>query len=263
MKIIFSDLDGTLLNSQHFVSNKTKSVIQNLSIPFIIASARMPKAIWPIVQALDLKMPIIAYGGGLIIDADQKTIIHEQTLDQRHVNLVDMIETDYPDIAINLYHRDNWIVSNDSHPLIVKETMITKTMPQVDDVKAYILHHSIHKILCIGRQKDIRDLHQVLLSRNDCQVILSKPTYLEIIPLSVSKGHALKVTCEYFNIDVASSVAFGDQYNDLSMIKDAGIGIAMKQAPIEVRQEATYVALSNDEDGVATMIEQLRNEVTL
>jgi hydroxymethylpyrimidine pyrophosphatase-like HAD family hydrolase len=76
-KIVFSDIDGTLLTSQHKVTCQSKAAVQKLAqkdIPFVLVSARMPAAIYPITDELDVKMPIISYSGALVLDREGKTL---------------------------------------------------------------------------------------------------------------------------------------------------------------------------------------------
>lgn len=258
MKIIFSDLDGTLLNDRHQVSPYTKSIIEQLSIPFIISSARMPRAIWPIIDELGVNMPIIAYGGGLILDHDRQTIIHQETLSPNlSLPVYKQIEELDLDIVVNVYHHDEWLVLDDANPFVVHEMMITKTHAKPINLLNYLTNHDVHKLLCIGKPKNIQTLFQLLKNRTDIQVVLSKSNYLELLPLNTSKGNALVKTCEYFDIPIKYSVAFGDHLNDLSMIKAAGIGIAMKQAPKDLQNVAALVTRTNNEDGVAYFIEHI------
>lgn len=256
MKIIFSDLDGTLLNDQHQLTPYTKAIISQLSIPFIISSARMPRAIWPIVDELGLDTPIVAYGGGLILAGDQETIIHQETLSSHLSSMIYKEINDLNlDLALNVYHHDEWLVMDDSNPFVVKEMMITKVCAKSIDLFDYLMTHDVHKLLCIGKTKDIQALFQVLKDQIDVQVVLSKPNYLEILPLNTSKGNALLKACDYYQIPFEHSVAFGDQMNDLSMIEMAGIGIAMKQSPKDLQKASDLVARTNNDDGVAHFID--------
>lgn len=78
--------------------------------------------------------------------------------------------------------------------------------------------------------------------------------FLDIMPKGISKGNSLLEIADYFNIDHADTIAFGDEINDLSMIKAAGIGVAMGNAIDEIKKAADVVTLTNDEDGVAAYI---------
>lgn len=85
----------------------------------------------------------------------------------------------------------------------------------------------------------------------------SKPNFLEIMNKEATKGRALQAVSEYFSIDRREVMAIGDSYNDIEMLKWAGVGVAVGNAPPEVQKYADYVTTSNDEDGVAAALQHL------
>jgi len=87
-------------------------------------------------------------------------------------------------------------------------------------------------------------------------IVRSKPQFLEISHLQATKAHALQAVAEHYDISQAEVMAIGDSYNDLDMIAWAGLGVAMANAPEDIRQQADYVTLSNQEGGVAAAINQ-------
>ena len=109
-----------------------------------------------------------------------------------------------------------------------------------------------------GRSLIIKALDTKIKSynSNNLNIYPSKPTYLEIMPSNASKTSAIEVLCKKFNIQRSEIIAMGDNYNDIDMIEFAGLGIAMGNAPDEVKQYADDITLSNDEDGVAEAIKK-------
>lgn len=85
----------------------------------------------------------------------------------------------------------------------------------------------------------------------------SEPFFLEIMPKGVDKGEALAKLAESLDIDQSETMAFGDQANDLSMIKWAGCGVAMGNAIDDLKDNAQYVTASNDDEGIAKALEKL------
>lgn len=88
-------------------------------------------------------------------------------------------------------------------------------------------------------------------------VYRSEPYFLELVPLGIDKARSLAVLLERLGLTREEMVAMGDGYNDLSMIRFAGMGVAMANAQEPVRKAADYITLSNDEDGVAVAVEKL------
>jgi len=109
----------------------------------------------------------------------------------------------------------------------------------------------------------IRDSVEILKAQltesdliKDLSISKSKPTYLEIMPLNVSKQCAINLLCLKYNIKKSEVFAVGDNFNDIEMIRFAGFGVAMGNAPEDVKKYADFVTYTNDEDGVAYAIEK-------
>jgi hydroxymethylpyrimidine pyrophosphatase-like HAD family hydrolase len=89
------------------------------------------------------------------------------------------------------------------------------------------------------------------------QTLRSGPFYIDLIDRSTSKGAALRHLAEHLNIPLSETIAIGNYYNDLDMITMAGVGVAVDNAPDEVKERADIVVASNNESGVAEAIERL------
>ena len=112
-------------------------------------------------------------------------------------------------------------------------------------------HFPVHKILCMGNPDDIQKLEDELAGANlsNISYYRSKDTYMEIVNNQVSKLGALHFLCEKYGVELANTLAIGDNFNDMPMIIHAGKGIAMGNAPDEVKQAADCVTDTNDENG--------------
>lgn len=254
---IFSDIDGTLLNDQHQVSHQTKQKIKELSsvhIPFILVSARMPKSIRAIQKELEINEPMICYSGGLIIDNGK--VILSKTIDSLVVSkLLSFISTN-SDICATVYFEDEWLVSDIENPWVKQESQITSIIPQnMKNIK------EAHKILCMGKSQDIDKLEQELLNHfHGLSIYKSKSTYLEIMDGSISKSQAIQKFCSYYHVALDKTISFGDNYNDIDMLKTTKWGFAMSNAPIGVLKEIERHTLSNNEDGIVYALNELIGE---
>lgn len=263
-KMICLDIDGTLLNSQHRISETTKEVIQTVSskmqIPVILVSARMPKGILFLLEELKVRSPIICYSGALIVDEKNEILsnINIPILELKHI--LKLIRE--MGIHISLYKDDEWYVEK-IDKWAEQEGRITNMTPFIanfDDLACLWEKEKVgpNKILCMADCGKIKELKAKIkaCNFNNLNVYLSKPTYLEIMPSSASKTSAIEVLCKKYNIQSSEIIAIGDNFNDINMIEFAGLGIAMGNAPDEVKQYADYITLSNDEDGVAKAIKK-------
>ncbi|AIQ11905.1 Cof-type HAD-IIB family hydrolase [Paenibacillus durus] len=266
IKAIFSDIDGTLLNSRHQITPETKTAIQKVKdrdIPFVLVSARMPSGILSLQQELEINAPVICYSGALVLGGSdsggQRETLHSVGMGKNSVDLMrGIVSTGFPGISFSLYSHDQWIVGYRYDPWVIQEQEIIKVDPIERELSAYIEEdHEIHKILCMGNPQEINWLAETLKRVvPGVSIYKSKDTYLEIMDEMVSKSYAIRELEEVLHISNRELMAIGDNYNDIDMILYAGLGIAMGNAPEEVKRIADTVTLSNDEDGLKDGIER-------
>ena len=261
IKLICSDIDGTLLNKERELSKRTIVAIKNIHhIPFILISSRMPQAMFHLQQELDsVHLPMIAYNGGLILDNNK--VLHSTEIDAVSIkSIVEFCKS--TTIHISLYHKDEWYVPALDY-WAKREQNNTKVTPQVNPLKETIAkwqkeEKGAHKIMCMGDVKEIDSL--VLFLEKEFPEIVgyrSKPTYLEISHASISKKTAIEflLKAKYPNLSVEDVLAFGDNYNDVEMLKSVGLGVAVQNAREEVLAVANQITAGNKEDGVAIFLE--------
>ena len=113
------------------------------------------------------------------------------------------------------------------------------------------------KLLMTGDPSDMLKAEQELLDMvgDKMDVFRSAPFFLELVPKGIDKAQSLRRLLAKINLTPADMIAFGDGYNDLSMLKLAGMGVAMANAAPEVRADADYITLSNEEDGLSVALE--------
>jgi len=253
-----------LLNSKHEISRKTKEIIDLVAnekqIPVILVSARMPKGILFLQEELNIKEPIICYSGALVMDYNGEILSNA-------VNEVSDIREIYNSVReigvhMSLYKDDEWYIE-EMDEWAKQESDITNISPNIMNFtdlfnlweKAKV---GANKILCMGQPNNMRLLDAKIKSHHlsDLNIYPSKPTYLEIMPKSASKTSAIELLCKKFNIQRLEIIAIGDNYNDIDMIEFAGLGIAMGNAPEQVKKYADQITFSNDEDGVAKALKK-------
>lgn len=264
-KIIFSDIDGTLLNADRDLSEYTVHTIRKLSesqIPFILISSRMPAAMRHLQKKMDIEhLPLISYNGGLIL-VDGKTVssteIPIEILDQ-----VAVFNEGY-NIHLSLFHNDEWYVPADDF-WTRREINNTKVNPEFKSNRKVIEQwkaedKGAHKIMAMGSEENIDQIRDFLIENfsEDLHLYRSKPSYLEIAPKAISKLTAIEhLLKNHFKLPLSQTMAFGDNYNDIEMLKGVGMGIAVGNAKPEVLEIAHMVTTSGKEDGVAKSISEL------
>lgn len=260
-KIIFSDIDGTLLNSEHQISKRTKEKINKLvqkGIDFILVSARMPEGVEVVQNQLSIKCPIICYSGGLILDEEGNILQSTAMKKSQAVEIKKYINENYSDVSASTYSFNSWIVDDRNNYWIKQEADITHIEPYEADIEKYLSNNqSVHKILCMGDENLIEKLEKDLIKKyDDFTIYKSKSTYIEIMPKLVLKSSAIKVICDKKNIQREETIAFGDSFNDIDMLEYAGKGIAMGNAHIDVKNAADCVTDTNDNEGLYKKLEE-------
>jgi Cof subfamily protein (haloacid dehalogenase superfamily) len=263
-KLICTDIDGTLLNKDRELSEATIEEVQRIApIPFVLISSRMPNAMRHLQHQFGNKnTPIIAYNGGLIMDNFK--ILHSTYIDNTilEATIHECLQTT---IHLSLFYADEWYVPTMDY-WAKREQNNTKVTPIIKlptEVLAKWQQEKkgAHKIMCMGEEQEIAVLYKTLEEKFSEEIILyrSKPTYIEISHRSVSKKTAIEHLLKYKYPDVTlkNVVAFGDNYNDIEMLKAVGLGVAVANANTEVLSIADLITETNKNDGVAKTIKAM------
>lgn len=261
--LIVSDIDGTILNTEHQVTPELKEVlgaVTTAGIPFVLTSARSPLAMAHIRDELGLKTPLTAYNGAYISEYQTEKALYSLPLDFTEANkVIQLAHRRYPEIAINMYAGDRWLVPK-RNQWVQLEEKITKMEAEELDLPRFLAEEpEIHKVLFIGDKEPLAELERsignlVLLESGQYR---SKENYLEFTHKKVSKALALEQVAAYYQVDLAHTLAIGDHDNDVSMIGAAGVGIAMGNASEAARKKADFITADNNHNGVAVVLKQV------
>lgn len=257
-QIIFSDIDGTLLNSRQEISDAVKIKIQELDrrgIPFVLASSRLSGGVFPIMAELGIHAPAISYSGALVHDKSGNVVMSLEIPVKTAREIHDFVVKTDESICCCTYSHDLWLADDKSSPWLVREEEITGLEASEGDISDFEEYTGVHKLLCMGGKENIDALAENLrVEFADMYICRSKDTYLEINHPSVSKANAMRFVCDYLGISVKDAIAFGDGEVDLEMLRLAGKGFAMANSAQSVKTGAKYITASNDDDGVLKAI---------
>lgn len=264
---IFSDIDGTFLNSNHEITSYTLEQIETAGqhgIPFTLISGRGLSCIKPIVQKNRLSCCIAACNGALILD-EQGEIIYENGMALSEAQkIIHFIEDKELDITWNIFTASDWIVKDLSHPAIVREERIVEA--KAHEMSPYELPSDtiVDKIMCICTEQHLPEYEKLLRQTfSEYAIVRSSNILLEINAPGVNKAKALQYVCRQKGIPVEHSIAFGDNYNDLEMLHAAGRGIVMGNAPEEIKRQFAVVTKDCDHDGVGVVLAALSGQAPL
>ncbi|QCR22673.1 Cof-type HAD-IIB family hydrolase [Pontibacter sp. SGAir0037] len=267
---ICTDIDGTLLDSRRQLSSRTIAAIKNLgkTIPVILASSRMPSAMLHLQEELDiLHHPMICYNGGYVIhyESSSPTPVVLETVKIPFSICSKIIGmANETSLHISLFSEDNWYAPKVDN-WTEREERITKASAIIMRNEEVLnmwreTENGAHKIMCMGDEQEIEQMGNELEEKFGEQIHIyrSKSTYLELAPRSISKASGLERLLQerFSHITMADMAAFGDNYNDIEMLKAVGMGIAVGSARDEVKAAAKEITANSKEDGVAIAIEK-------
>lgn len=259
--IVFSDVDGTLLNDAHEVMPETRKAIHLLNeqgIGFVIVSARSPSGIYPILRKNNFNCDIIAYSGGLILDLERKVIESKGFSQEYGKKIIDFIKKENLDCTPNIYSGDEWIVEKKDSRVLREENIVEAqaSIGSIDDLKEGTI---INKILCMCNPEKILDIENRLKDRfDDVEIAKSSDILIEINGKGITKAHAVKKVCEMYGVSVADAIAFGDNYNDQDMLHTVGHPYLMANAPAALLAEIENHTDDNNHEGIAEALKKLK-----
>ena len=260
VKMIVMDLDDTLLNDDLVISDYTKQVISNAQrsgIKIVIASGRPTPAILPYAEELrlaDYNGYVISYNGAIAHRCDSNEEIFRCTLTWDNIDLLTSV---YKEKSAFIHtYIDDRVVTPEHNPHTDFEGQLTG-MPvvKVDDFRAQI-QQEVVKILLLEEPTRLKQIEVELrpLIGDSMSMNISKPFFLEFTNKRVDKSKTIDFLCGLENINKQDVMAIGDSYNDITMIRDCGLGVAMLNGPMDVKKYAAHITHCNNTDGVATAI---------
>ncbi len=265
-KIVFLDIDGTLLNPEHEITPGTLGTITHLTkelgIPVVLATARPYHGAYFFRDQLGLDTPMICFNGALILNGDGSHKVSHQVDRDMVSKVAGASEAHDLNLALHDFEksyavrRDHWITLEEE---LTKTKAFIGSLEDIFEQWEQRGGHTANKLMAMGEPRNITRLEDHLKSDPaiDLTINISHPSYLEITHPSASKHLAIKQIHESLGIDREEVVAIGDSFNDLEMIKYAGLGVAMGNAHKDVQRVADRIAPANDEEGVMKTLNEL------
>ncbi|MBC8587980.1 Cof-type HAD-IIB family hydrolase [Paratissierella segnis] len=257
------DLDGTLLNENHEISETNKHMLyeaKKRGVKIILISGREPKAVKYFGNELKLNELIAGLNGGMITDSKAEKIFFNEFIDENLAKKV-VYSVEYENLCCVVFIGGK-IFTKDKSDLRFRifENYAVMDIGEVGKLSIFLGNESfwnkISKILLIDDNKKLNSYKESLLSSDFMELTMqfSLPHFLEIYSGAVSKGRALEYISKFYGIRRDQIIAIGDGENDIDMIKFAGLGVSMGNAPDIVKKSSDIVTLSNNEDGVSEII---------
>lgn len=257
LKMVVTDLDGTLLTSDDRLTQASIDAFTSLKrqgILTVVATGRMFREAQFAVEGIGATNYFMGMNGAQTVNLQTQEIIYEKTLDlttaQALAEILDALGVFYQIYSHSaVYTRQHWL--NDMNASGMKAEYIRRfassiqPFSQVDNLRAVKMF-----VVCKDADKQ-QVLHQRIASLESVTLVSSYPGYFEILPKGLNKGDALLRLCSHLDIAPYEVAALGDSDNDIEILSQAGVAIAMGNAYERLKRVADHVVPSNDNDGVA------------
>jgi Cof subfamily protein (haloacid dehalogenase superfamily) len=259
IRLLLADVDGTLVTPQKKLTERAVGAVRELragGILFAITSGRPPRGMQMLVEPLQLKTPIAAFNGGLLVEQDM-TVIEQRVLPARIVPaIIGLLESSRLDVW--LYRGADWLIRDPDAPQVAREAATVQFEPTV--VADYV-----------GPTKDIAkivgvsDEHELVAAAEHAarerfgdhvSAARSQPYYLDVTHPQANKGEVVQLLSKKLGVPHEQIATIGDMPNDILMFAQSGLSIAMGQSDREVQGTARRVTTSNEEEGFANAVER-------
>jgi len=260
IKLVVSDVDGTLLTRDKRITDAAKAAVRKLraaNIGFTIVSSRPTVGMGFLIEPLALALPFGSFNGSSIVDPRLKPLAHHvipAAVVQRSLAVLEKFGTD-----IWLFSHDQWLIRDPNGEYVGVEQRAIRHAPTiVQDFAPYL--GSVSKI--VGASSDPALLqrcedavHEAVGS--EATAVRSQTFYLDITPPGHDKGTFVQAMAKRLGIATAEIATVGDMENDLPMFANSGLSFAMGDAADEIKRHATHVTASNEAEGFAKAIEMI------
>jgi len=261
-KIVFLDLDGTLKDEDKKISTRSRRILKRLTdigVQIVLTTGRPLFYTIALSKQLGISSYVISSNGAEIYNYTTNKVIYNSKISKEDILKIDELVKKH-----ELYFVVNSLLNSYTNKTFDEpgkkvinslEEIIDETISQIiiesydiDKMKIFRSEMSKFGTLKISNKSRKPDPSKQIL-------------FYDVTNIDVSKGFALRKLCEYLNIDIAKTMAIGDSDNDIEMLKAVDVKVAMENGTENLKKEASHITLSNNEDGVAVMLEKLYDEL--
>ena len=250
--LVVADLDESLLNDQHILSEENRTAIKEFITAgghFAVASARTE----PPVRLLGIptNVPSVLYNGSALYDLNSDTFLWTQPMDIKALELVKTLLFRFPGLGVEVITQRGTYVVNRNH-VTDFHIQLEHLQPLDTDISPDVITEPWMKIMLDWEEEKLNVVLKWLDSESDADRIsftygFSNTFLIEITSIKTNKGIALEKLSGFLNIPLSSVIAIGDNLNDLQMMQTAGIRVAPANARREILELADYISVDHDE----------------
>lgn len=260
-KMLVLDLDDTLLTDDYRISERNKAMLtlaQQKGVKVVLASGRPTPAMMRYAQELQLDVYdsyMVSFNGAVVTSMKTGLNIFETSLTPVEIHsLYDYSLT--KNVHIITYSNQGVVSETDSEYIDVELVLTGIPHHKVNSFKAEVTYNAA-KCILLEHPDYLKTVeHDLRALRPDLSVARSKPFFLEVMPKGIDKAASIERLAMMLDIKQEEVVAVGNAGNDLSMVKYAGLGVWVDNVDADLRHEADLIVASNNNDGVAELVER-------
>lgn len=260
--LLCSDLDDTLLTSERTISDENRNAIEHFMSEggkFTFCTGRVPTGAKLALKYIVPNVPMICFNGAAIYDFNNDKLLWEKFLDKDACRVVEFVEANMPQIGIEVC--TNICSYHSRRNRLTKEHAMIEHLPE-RPIRHQDVKEPWKKVIFMAELDDMPKLRHLIEQSEFADkytFIQSYKHYYEILPKDAGKGEAMLELAKMLGIDAQRSIGVGDNENDLSLVKLAGVGFAVSNAIDAVKSAADYVTVDNDSSAIAEIINMIEN----
>ena len=259
VRLLLADVDGTLVTPDKVLTDRAVDAVRRLDeagILFAITSGRPPRGMSMLIEPLDIKTPIAAFNGGLLVNRDMSVVEQRVVPEEIVVPVADLIGSFRLDTWV--YRGPDWYVPDPQGSHVARESRTVRFEPKVM-TSLDGLTSDVAKL--VGVSDDLDAVARASAAAHDrfgdhVTAARSQPYYLDITHPEANKGAVARYLSAKYRIPPQSIATIGDMPNDVLMFAHSGLSIAMGNASLEVQRAARRITASNEEEGFARAVDR-------
>jgi Cof subfamily protein (haloacid dehalogenase superfamily) len=259
IRLLLADVDGTLVTPEKELTDAAITAVRELEeagILFALTSGRPPRGMAMLIEPLDVRTPIAAFNGGVIVDPDM-AVLEQRTIPTELVAPTTELLASFA-LDVWIYQGASWFVRDPKAPHVDREAATVQFPPTVcADYEG--LREEIAKIVGVSDDHDaVARAAQAARERfgDHVSAAQSQPYYVDVTHPRANKGSVVDYLSAHYDIPTEAIATIGDMPNDMLMFARSGLSIAMGNADREVQRAARRVTAPNDRDGFAQAVRQ-------
>lgn len=255
-RLIFSEIDNTLVGPNYSLSDETISAIRKQIIHgnlFVPVSNRMPKAMMSVVSKITTASPLIAYDGALVLD-EMGQPLNSQFMDIATAQKICTAVEKHPNLIWNIYSGYNWLTKDTENFYVQKQVTLTNVKPFPTTIEHFNELKGVHKISIMGKKHELAQLSKEIMPSNDLTISFFNDHTLDILAPNVSRAKGVKIMADFFAISLKDCISFGSLKQDQDMLAEIGNSYVTNLAPTILKNQFQTIPQKDNQPNFAQIL---------